>query len=184
MSIRHTCQGSPQQISTSNCVACDLSGVGTGQATVNYGQAYGPQPGVEARRYVEPQGHAVHSDLAWMNQTLASPPRNPFSWYEEPSNARYGIQGGVAPPGPGYPYPTSINLSSPRVAAPPAGGEPHQPTQNPPATVGQQYPPNLGQTQQRRTAVDQQSRRPEEAVPPSTQSGRRRSKESRRSTHK
>ncbi|KAI7551916.1 hypothetical protein KC331_g2235 [Hortaea werneckii] len=144
MSIRHTCQGSPQQISTSNCVACDLSGVGTGQATVNYGQAYGPQPGVEARRYVEPQGHA----------------------------------------GPGYPYPTSINLSSPRVAAPPAGGEPHQPTQNPPATVGQQYPPNLGQTQQRRTAVDQQSRRPEEAVPPSTQSGRRRSKESRRSTHK
>ncbi|KAI7208715.1 hypothetical protein KC333_g9030 [Hortaea werneckii] len=102
MSIRHTCQGSPQQSSTSNCVACDLSGVGAGQSTAAYGQAYGPQPGVEARRYVQPQGHAVHPDVAWMNQTLASAPRNPFSWYEEPSKARYGIQGGVAPPGKDY----------------------------------------------------------------------------------
>ncbi|KAI6833052.1 hypothetical protein KC340_g6693 [Hortaea werneckii] len=176
MSIRHTCQGSPQQNSTSNCVACDLSGVGTGQVTANDG-------GVEARRYVQPHGHAVHPDVAWMNQTLSSAPRNPFSWREGPSNDRYGIQGGVAPPGPGYPYPTSITLSSPSVAAPPAGGEPHNPTQNPPA-VGQQYPPTLGQTQQRRTPADQQSRQQEEAVAPSTRSGKRRSKESHRSTHK
>ncbi|KAI6901952.1 hypothetical protein KC318_g7750 [Hortaea werneckii] len=99
MSIRHTCQGSPQQSSTSNCVACDLSGVGTGQVTANYGQPYGAQPGVEARRLVQPHGHAVHPDVAWMNQTLSSAPRNPFGWYEEPLNDRYGIQGGVAPPG-------------------------------------------------------------------------------------
>ncbi|RMX77273.1 hypothetical protein D0869_10021 [Hortaea werneckii] len=183
MSIRHTCQGSPQQSSTSNCVACDLSGVGTGQVTANYGQPYGAQPGVEARRLVQPHGHAVHPDVAWMNQTLSSAPRNPFGWYEEPLNDRYGIQGGVAPPGPGYPYPTCITISSPRVAAPPAGGEPHNPTQNPPA-VGQQYPPNLGQTQQRWTPADDSVGQQGEAVAPSTRSGKRRSKESHRSSHK
>lgn len=116
MSIRHTCQGPPQQNSTSNCVACDLSGVGTGQVTANYGQPYGAQPGVEAQRYVQPHGHAgktecwelsltrltphaVHPDVAWMNQTLASAPHNPFGWREESSNDRFGMQGGVAPPG-------------------------------------------------------------------------------------
>ncbi|RMY65482.1 hypothetical protein D0862_15268 [Hortaea werneckii] len=183
MSIRHTCQGSPQQGSTSNCVACDFSGVGTGQSTAVYGQAYGPQSGVEARRYVQPQGHAVHPDVAWMNQTLSSAPRNPFSWYEGPPNGRYGIRGGIAPPGPEYPYPTSINLSSPRVAAPPAGGEPSQPTQNPPA-IGQQYPPNPGQTQQRQTPASQQDRQQEEAGAPSPKDGRRRRKDPHRSTHK
>ncbi|GAB1735500.1 hypothetical protein NU219Hw_g3127t1 [Hortaea werneckii] len=183
MSIRHTCQGSPQQSSTSNCVACVLSGVCTGQFTAIYGQACGPQSGVEARRYVQPQGHAIHPDVAWMNQTLSSAPRNPFGWYEGPPNNRYGIQGGIAPPGPEYPYPTSINLSSLRVAAPPAGGEPGQPTQNSSA-VGQHYPPNLGQTQQRQTPTSQQGRQHEEAVASSPKSGRRRSKDPHRSTHK
>ena len=86
--------------------------------------------------------------------------------------------------GPGYPYPTSITIPSPRVAAQaPAGGEPRQPTQYPPA-VGQQYPPNLGQTQQRQIPASQQSRQQEEAVAPSTKSGQRRSKDSHHSTHK
>ncbi|KAI7347831.1 hypothetical protein KC354_g13800, partial [Hortaea werneckii] len=98
MSIRHTCQGSPQQSSASNCVACDLSGVGTGQSTMNYGQPYGPQLGVEAQGHVQPSGHAVHPDIAWFNQTLSSAPRNPFSWSDGSPDDRYGAQGGIASP--------------------------------------------------------------------------------------
>ncbi|KAI7185315.1 hypothetical protein KC316_g7455 [Hortaea werneckii] len=168
MSIRHTCQGPPQQSPTSNCVACDLSGVGTGQTTANYGQAHGPQIGVGAQGYVQPPGHAVHSDVAWFNQTLSSAPRNAFSWSEEPPNDRYGVQGGTTPPAPGYPYPTSITLPGGRVTAPPAGGGPRQPTQNPPV-VGQQYHPELGQNQQRQPSTNPQSRQQEEAVAPSNQ---------------
>ncbi|KAI7159125.1 hypothetical protein KC349_g4368 [Hortaea werneckii] len=169
MSIRHTCQGPPQQSSTSNCVACDLSGVGTGQSTANYGQAHGPQIGSGAQGYVQPPGHhAVHPDVAWFNQTLSSAPRNPCSWNDESPNDRYGVQGGVSSPAPGYPYPTSITLPGERVIAPPTGGQPHQPTQNPPL-VGQQYPPEPGQNQQRQPSTNPQSLQQEEAVTPSKQ---------------
>ncbi|KAI7212323.1 hypothetical protein KC343_g4280 [Hortaea werneckii] len=180
MSIRHTCQGSPQQSSPSNCVACDLMGVGSGQSAANYGQPYGPQPGGEAPRYVRPHGNAVHPDVAWMNQTLASAPRNPFNWREEPLNDRYGMQGGAPSPGPRYPYPTSINISGPRGAAPPAGGDPRQPAQTR-QVAGQQSPPDLGQAQQCQTPAHQQNSQQEEAVPPSTKNGKARSKESHRS---
>ncbi|RMY43837.1 hypothetical protein D0863_16293 [Hortaea werneckii] len=184
MSPRHTCQGSPQQSSPSNCVACDLSGVGAGQSTANYSQPYGPQPGGEAPRHVQPHENAAHPDIAWINQTLSSaPPRNPFSWREEPSNDRYGMQGGAHSPGPGYPYPTSINISGPRGAAPPAGGEPRQPAPTR-QVAGQQYSPDLGHTQQRQTPANEQNHQQEEALAPSTKSGKKRSKESHRSTHK
>ncbi|KAI6798515.1 hypothetical protein KC332_g6181 [Hortaea werneckii] len=183
MSIRHTCQGSPQQSSASNCVACDLSGVGTGQSTMNYGQPYGPQLGVEAQGQVQPSGHAVHPDIAWFNQTLSSAPRNPFSWSDGSPNDRYGAQGGIASPGPGYPYPTSIALLGGRVTAPPAAGGPRQPTQHPPV-LGQQYPPNLGPPQQRQPPTNPQRRQQEEAVASSSQSSKKRSKEPRRSSKK
>ncbi|KAI6911056.1 hypothetical protein KC318_g8835 [Hortaea werneckii] len=179
MSIRHTCQGPPQQSPTSNCVACDLSGVGTGQSTANYGQAHGPQIGVGAQGYVQPLGHhAVHPDVAWFNQTLSSAPRNAFSWSDQSPNDRYGVQGCATMPAPGYPYPTSITLPGGRVIAPPGGGQPHEPTQNPPV-VGQQYHPNLGQNQQSRPSINPQSRQQEEAVGPSPQSSKKRSKEPR-----
>ncbi|KAI6800598.1 hypothetical protein KC360_g7510 [Hortaea werneckii] len=181
MSIRHTCQ--PQQSSPSNCIACDLSGVGAGHSTANYGQPYGPHPGVEAPRYVQPHGNAVHPDVSWMNQSLSSAPRNPFAWREEPSDDRYGMQGGAPSPGPGYPYPTSLNISGPRLTAPPAGGETRQPAQ-PPQVAGHQYPSDLGQTQQRQTPANQQRRQQEAEGIPSSKSGKRRSKEPPRSTHK
>ncbi|GAB1731695.1 hypothetical protein NU195Hw_Modified_335t1 [Hortaea werneckii] len=183
MSIRHTCQGSPQLSSASNCVACDLSGVGTGQSTMNYGQPYPPQLGAEAQDHVHPSAHAVHPDIAWFNQTLSSAPRSPFSWSDEPPNNRYGAQGGVASPGPGYPYPTSINISNATVTGQPAGGGPRQPTYNPPV-LGQQNPPNLRQTQQRQPPTNPQRRQQEEVVAPSTQSSAKRSKEPRRSSKK
>ncbi|KAI7384582.1 hypothetical protein KC336_g18168 [Hortaea werneckii] len=183
MSIGHTCQGSPQQSSPSNCIACDLSGVGAGHSTANYGQPYSPHVGVEARRYVQPYANAVHPDVAWMNQSLSSAPRNPFGWREEPSDDRYGMQGGAPSPGPGYPYPTSLNISGPRLTAPPAGGETRQPAQ-PPQVAGHPYPSNLGQTQQRQTPANQQRRQQEAEGIPSSKSGKRRCKETLRSTHK
>ncbi|RMZ16543.1 hypothetical protein D0860_00948 [Hortaea werneckii] len=126
---------------------------------------------------------AVHPDIAWFNQTLSSAPRNPFSWSDEPPNNRYGAQGGVASPGPGCPYPTSINISNATVVVPSAGGGPHQPTHSPPV-LREQNPPNLRQTQQRQPPTNPQRRQQEEAVAPSSQSSKKRSKEPCRSPKK